>query len=95
MPILLVILYHDTNYMGICSNYVNTCVLAAGTTADLRHNFTSSFANGEFTLHAHINPVSQVNDAGVYKCAYGGPSDSASVTLEACGKFPCILHVLP
>ena len=44
--------------MGICSNHVNTCVFAGGTTADLRHNFTSSVANGEFTLH--INPVSQV-----------------------------------
>ena len=76
--------------MGICSNHENICIFAGGTTADLRHNFTSSVANGEFALR--INPVSPVNDAGVYKCAHGGPNDSASVTLEACGKFPLVFY---
>ena len=85
--------YHDTTYMGTCSNHINLCIPAGGTTANLRHNFTSSVANGEFTLR--INPVSSDNDTGVYKCAHGGLSDSATVTFEACGKCPCILHVLP
>ena len=46
MPMLLVILYHDITYMGICSNHVNICIFAGGTTVDLRHNFTSSVGDG-------------------------------------------------
>ena len=61
-----------------------------GTIDTLKYTFSFSSA-GEFTLR--INPVSPATDAGVYKCEHGGPSDSASVTLDACGRCLCIFHI--
>ena len=82
--------YHDTTKMVTCSNIKDYCVIIGGTSAYPRHNFTSSFANGEFTLR--INPVSPGTDAGIYKCEHGGPSDGDSVSIEACGRFSCSSH---
>ena len=59
------------------------CMPAAGTSYT-RHFFSSVVSDGEFTLR--INSVSPSTDAGVYTCKHGGLSDSASVTLDACGK---------
>ena len=77
-------LYHTTILMVTCSNAVDVCFIVGGSEAYPRHNFTSSISNGEFILR--INPISPDTDAGVYTCEHGGASESASVTLDACGR---------
>ena len=79
---------YGTTLMVTCSNLADICIPAVGTTLP-RHNFSVSVSNGQFTLR--INPVSPDTDAGVYMCEHGGASDSDSVTLDACGKFPLYL----
>ena len=77
---------YDTTRMVTCSNTKNNqCIYFNGETYP-RYTFSSVVSNGEFTLH--INPVSPDTDAGVYTCEHGGPSDSASATLAACGRSP-------
>ena len=83
--------FHGTTSMVTCSNIVdNVCITVGGTTYP-RHIFSSVVSNREFSLR--INPVSPGTDAGVYKCEHGGASDSASLTLDACGRFPCIFKI--
>ena len=82
----LIIWSHYANDMVTCSSTNDDqCIPAAGTSYT-RHLFSSVVSNGEFSLR--INPVSPGTDAGVYTCEHGGASDSASVTLTACGKSP-------
>ena len=85
--------YHDTTNIQYCSNFNGNCRPPGGTTTNPRYTFSSSISNGMVTLR--INPVSPGTDAGVYKCEHGGAADSDSVTLDACGKFHCILHIFP
>ena len=70
--------------MVTCSKVIDRCFAAGGTTTDARHIFGSVVSNREFSLR--LNTVSPGIDAGIYKCEHGGPSDSASVNLDACGK---------
>ena len=75
---------HNANDMVTCSNTNDDQCLPATGTSYTRHFFSSVVSDGEFTLR--INPVSPGTDAGAYTCKHGGLSDSASVTLDACGK---------
>ena len=74
---------NETTSIGRCSKY-GTCFHDGGIDT---MKYTFSFSSpGEFRLR--INPISPATDAGVYKCEHEGVS--ASVTLDACGRFPCI-----
>ena len=78
----MIIWYKETTNIGRCNTY-GFCV-HDGDIDTIKYTFSFT-SPGEFTLR--INPVSPANDAGVYTCEHGGASDSASVSLDACGKF--------
>ena len=80
----LVLWSHNANEIVTCSNTNDDQCISATGTSYTRHFFSSVVSNGEFTLR--INSVFPDTDAGVYTCKHGGLSDSASVTLDACGK---------
>ena len=72
--------------MVTCSSHLdNTCFPYGGADTFPRHTFSSDVSNKQFTLH--VDSVIPGTDAGVYVCEHGGYTDSASVTLDACGKF--------
>ena len=72
--------------MVTCSNHRdNTCLPYGGEDAFPRHTFSSDVSNKQFTLH--LDSLIPDTDAGVYVCEHGGYAESASVTLDACGKF--------
>ena len=68
-----------------CSNLADLCVPVAGT-EDNRYTFSSVIANGQFTFK--IDPASKNTDVGDYQCKHG--SESKTVALAGCGKFPYI-----
>ena len=77
---------HGSTRMVTCSNHRdNTCLPYGGEDTFPRHTFSSDVSNKQFTLH--IDSLIPDTDAGVYVCEHGGYTESASVTLDACGKF--------
>ena len=77
---------NETTNIGRCNT--NGFCVHDGDIDTIKYTFSFS-SPGEFRLRK--NPISPGTDAGVYKCEHEGVS--ASVTLDACGKFPCIFHI--
>ena len=85
--------FYDKTLMTTCSIQAdNMCFRLDGTTVNPRRFFSTSLQSNYVEFTIRINPVSPYTDAGVYKCEHYGESDS--VTLDACGRFPCIFIYL-
>ena len=71
---------NETTNIGRC--IANGICVHDGDIDTIKYTFSFS-SPGEFRLR--INPVSPATDDGVYTCEHEG--DSASITIDACGKF--------